>query len=54
MRTVHVLLHGLPLCGFTKDVPRDWPDGHVWIHREHITDPEAKKDACKPCFDKAE
>jgi len=27
---VHVLVHGLPMCGFTRDVPRDWPGGHVW------------------------
>lgn len=30
-KTVHVLEAGLPLCGFTDAVPRDWPQGHGWI-----------------------
>jgi hypothetical protein len=28
---VHILKSGLPLCGFTRDVPRDWPDGHKFV-----------------------
>lgn len=38
--TVHILHHGLPLCGFSKDVPGKWPEGHKWtaIHRpDHST-----------------
>lgn len=27
---VHGLRNGLPLCGFTTDVPRDWPPEHKW------------------------
>lgn len=27
----HVLLHGLPLCGFSKDVPGKWPKGNRWV-----------------------
>ena len=30
--TVHVLLAGLPLCGFSDALPRDWPGGHAWVH----------------------
>lgn len=30
--TVHILRAGLPLCRFTFDVPRDWPEGHGWTH----------------------
>lgn len=29
-RVVHILKYGLPLCGFTNEVPARWPRGHVW------------------------
>lgn len=29
--TIHVLVEGLPLCGFSRAVPRDWPAGHQWV-----------------------
>lgn len=29
--TVHILLAGRPLCGFSSMVPKDWPDGHFFI-----------------------
>lgn len=28
---VHILHHGLPICGFTRLLPRDWPSGHSWV-----------------------
>lgn len=28
--TVHALLHSLPLCGFSQDVPDNWPERHFW------------------------
>jgi len=28
---IHVLHAGLPLCGFTRLVPRDWPPGHLFV-----------------------
>jgi hypothetical protein len=28
---VHVLHHGMPICGFASTVPRDWPEGHRWV-----------------------
>ena len=31
MKTVHALKHGLPMCGFSRELPADWPDGHAWI-----------------------
>ena len=31
MRIVHVLVAGRPKCGFTTDLPKDWPVGHVWV-----------------------
>jgi hypothetical protein len=29
--TVHLLRHGLPLCGFSTKVPGEWPPNHVWV-----------------------
>jgi hypothetical protein len=29
--TVHILHHGLPLCGFHDGIPAEWPDGHQWV-----------------------
>lgn len=28
---VHVLHAGVPLCGFSRLVPRDWPSGHLFV-----------------------
>lgn len=45
---VHGLLAGLPLCRFTDEVPRDWPEGHVWTElgdTEHMTCAECKSRA---------
>ena len=41
---VHVLQHGLPLCGFSKDVPASWPGGHVWTSVDNVSDV-----TCLPC-----
>jgi len=44
--TVHVLRQGLPLCGFSTEVPANWPPGHTWTHEddcEHVTCPECLK-----------
>lgn len=30
-KTIHVLHHGRAICGFSHDVPRTWPPGHVWV-----------------------
>lgn len=32
IRVIHFLEGGLPLCMFTREVPLQWPDGHVWAH----------------------
>lgn len=29
--TIHILFHGLPICGFSREVPANWPEGHKWI-----------------------
>jgi hypothetical protein len=42
---VHALRYGFPLCRFSSDVPRDWPEGHRWTNiddTEHITCAECK------------
>lgn len=32
MTTVHILLHGVALCGFQNGaLPSEWPEGHRWI-----------------------
>lgn len=33
MRTIHFLHEGLPLCGFTREIPINWPHQHKWAHR---------------------
>lgn len=44
--TVHVLLRGWPLCGFSMDVPGKWPHGHSWVR---AGEPEA---TCAECIEK--
>lgn len=41
---IHILRHGLPLCAFTSDVPRDWPPDHTWVGVE-----DAKDSDCTDC-----
>lgn len=50
MTTWHVLRHGFPLCGFSKEVPREWPEGHRWCRPEEVEriDPE-KGRLCTGC-----
>lgn len=45
--TLHILLHGLPLCRFSTAVPAQWPNGHIWVR----TRQEATCDACKREYD---
>lgn len=54
---IHILHGGLPLCGFTRDLPRDWPDGHSWIGLAPYRDGSKIDDAerarlCDACLDK--
>jgi hypothetical protein len=37
-QTVHILYEGLPLCGFTTDVPAKWPPRSVWVRLEEKLD----------------
>jgi hypothetical protein len=36
--TVHALLMGLPLCGFSRKVPADWPEDHKWVYTQEHRD----------------
>ncbi len=48
--TVHALREGLPLCGFSRDVPVNWPEGNFWTSAENvkcITCPTCKAEAEK-------
>lgn len=40
---VHALWHGMPLCRFTRDVPKFWPEGHMWVH------PDSDEQTCLVC-----
>jgi len=46
---IHILDAGLPLCGFTQDIPRDWPEGHRWIGRKEV-DGYQSPPCCPRCF----
>ena len=49
---VHALLYGLPLCGFSREVPGKWPDGHKWVY---VEDKELLTcDGCKEALQKVE
>ncbi|OGY99349.1 MAG: hypothetical protein A3B13_02950 [Candidatus Liptonbacteria bacterium RIFCSPLOWO2_01_FULL_45_15] len=28
---IHGIQSGLPLCGFSHDVPKNWPNGHTFV-----------------------
>lgn len=48
--TLHVLHEGLPLCGFTRKVPRDWPEGHVWVPKSRwLPDEKSQGVFCEDC-----
>lgn len=34
--TIHALLHGSPLCGFSRDMPFFWPERHFFTQIEDI------------------
>jgi hypothetical protein len=34
IREIHILHHGMPLCGFTTNLPDGWPWGHIWVRIE--------------------
>jgi hypothetical protein len=44
MPSVHILYHGRPLCGFSTEVPKDWPDGETWVSRQ-----EKNEATCVEC-----
>lgn len=29
--TIHVVVRGKALCGFTRYMPAEWPEGHIWV-----------------------
>jgi len=31
---VHILTQGLPICGFSREIPCNWPIGHKWVRPE--------------------
>lgn len=44
---IHILHEGLPLCGFSREVPGHWPEGHRWVRVE-----DAKDATCGGCLAK--
>ena len=49
MSEVHVLHEGRPLCGFSNDVPANWPGGHLWVGIKDVED-----STCAGCKSKAQ
>lgn len=47
--TMHVLEGGLPLCGFSNELPRDWPTGHRWTERGQLEQAAEIGDVCLMC-----
>jgi hypothetical protein len=43
---IHILRHGFPLCGFSDDVPVNWPEGHLWLG---LDDDHAGRPMCVDC-----
>lgn len=35
MTVIHVLRLGRTLCGMSFYDPNGWPEGHVWVDRDH-------------------
>jgi len=49
---VHVLHRALPLCGFSTELPRRWPEGHRWVSLfEWVGEPSLA--TCPECADLA-
>lgn len=48
--TVHILVGGLPLCGFSTKVPSEWSPNNVWAHTFDelvgLKDPQVPCDEC--------
>lgn len=34
--TIHVLIAGFPLCGFSLVPPVNWPPMHTWIREDQV------------------
>lgn len=49
---VHVLNHGLPLCGFTREVPAEWPEGSKWVGLEDAQGKYRDDVTCPGCREK--
>ena len=45
---VHILFEGFALCGFSREVPAKWPEGHRWVgYLELVRHPESA--TCVAC-----
>ncbi len=47
-KSVHVLHHGRPLCGFSETLPGEWPPGTHWVSIE-----EHGRATCPSCVAEA-
>ena len=46
---IHAMYSGYPLCGFSDELPRDWPAGHGFVSYSQIV-----KITCPECRTEAE
>jgi len=45
---VHILRAGWPLCGFSKELPENWPKGHKWVRETEASG----KGSCRGCVER--
>jgi hypothetical protein len=53
--TIHVLHAQLPLCGFTTALPKDWPEGVVFVTKAELASVPTNiaHKICATCKEKA-
>lgn len=50
---IHILHLGLPLCGFTRDLPVAWPKGHAWVSLLTVKEGFTNPNRCRACWAEA-
>lgn len=50
--TLHILVAGFPKCGFSNELPKDWPSNHRWVRsaEDMLAELDDKKKPCLRCL----